>query len=70
VGESRVVSPPFNSGLCKRCGGTFQYAATLPKSVGNDGYDIYQCGNCKCIEWICSTSLTTNEQPLAKRVER
>ena len=40
VAESRVVSPPSNSATCKRCGGGFQYVATVPKTAENDRYDI------------------------------
>jgi hypothetical protein len=36
---------------CKRCGGRSERAATLPKSSENVGYDVYQCPNCKFIEW-------------------
>jgi hypothetical protein len=55
VVESRIVSPPFNSATCKRCGGAFQYATTIPKIAENDPYDIYQCADCRCIEWVRST---------------
>ena len=50
MSESRVGSPRFNE-TCKGCG-TFGYVATLPKSVGNDAYDVFQCADCEMIVWV------------------
>jgi hypothetical protein len=55
MSESRIGSPRFSE-TCKRCGGAFQYVAALPKSIGDDGYDVYQCADCKGIEWVSRQS--------------
>jgi hypothetical protein len=41
---------------CKRCGGRTERVFTLPEGVGNTGYDIYQCLDCKFIDWLPTRS--------------
>jgi hypothetical protein len=33
---------------CKKCGGPAEHVATLPHG---GGYEIYQCPDCKSVEW-------------------
>jgi hypothetical protein len=36
---------------CKKCGGGSKCVATLPRSQENAGYEVFQCLDCKSIEW-------------------
>jgi hypothetical protein len=44
------------SGNCKKCGGRTECVFTLPKDVGNPGYDIYKCLDCEFIDWLPTSS--------------
>jgi hypothetical protein len=45
------VPAAFNR-TCRKCGGRCERVATLPKSIEKTGYEIYQCLDCKFIEWF------------------
>jgi hypothetical protein len=42
---------PFGQ-TCKKCGARSERVATFPKSTENAGYDVYQCLDCKYVEWL------------------
>ena len=37
---------------CKKCGGFSKLVMTFPKSVENEGCSVYQCLDCKFVEWL------------------
>src|SRR5262245_49768505 len=54
--STRQDGPMDFSGNCKRCAGRTERVLTLPKSVGDTGYDVYQCLDCNVIEWLSTRS--------------
>jgi hypothetical protein len=37
---------------CKKCRGRLERIATIPQSMGQTGYAVYQCVDCKRVEWV------------------
>jgi hypothetical protein len=49
------ISSPKSRGdpmTCKKCGGVSKLVMTFPKSVENEGCSVYQCLDCKFVEWL------------------
>ena len=49
------ISGPKSRGdpmTCKKCGGLSNRVMTFPKSVENEGCSVYQCLDCKFVEWL------------------
>jgi hypothetical protein len=47
-----VRDPPTFGRTCKKCGGSSERVMTFPKSLENEGYAVYQCVDCKFVEWL------------------
>jgi hypothetical protein len=43
--------PTLSGRTCKKCGGGSKCVATLPRSQENAGYEVFQCLDCKSVEW-------------------
>ena len=47
-----VRDPPTFSRTCKKCRGSSERVMTFPKSIENEGCVVYQCVDCKFVEWL------------------
>ena len=45
-----VRDPPTFGRTCN--GGSSERVMTFPKSIENQGYTVYQCVDCKFVEWL------------------
>ena len=47
-----TASPTPSSRTCKKCGSRTDFVAIIPITTTNPRYAIYQCPDCKFIEWL------------------
>ena len=52
---------------CKKCGERSEHVATLPHG---GGYEIYQCLNCKSVEWVPLRSVERGPMRNAERQKK
>ena len=50
--EAVVMSSETFSKLCEKCGSLSERVTTVPKADGTSGYDVFECVECKFVEWV------------------